>query len=250
VSLESPADATDAGFDGETPPVVCDGVTRTYRRGESGLFGRGGERPTVEALADVSLTIHRGELTVVAGASGSGKTTLLHLLAALDTPSEGTVRIDGSDTAALSAAGRAKLRLDHVGIVFQHFHLLPALSARDNVGVPLLERGIGRARRRRRAESLLEDVDMGDRATHTPGELSGGEQQRVAVARALVTDPDLLIADEPTGELDTATGAGIVDLFGEVAADRSVVVASHDDQVIDAADRVIELQDGAVVADA
>lgn len=232
-----------------TRPVVCEGVTREFTRGQASVFDRGDDRPTVEALSDVSLTLSAGEFTVVAGASGSGKTTLLHLLAGLDTPTDGAVTIDGTDTNSLSPAQRAALRLDHVGIVFQHFHLLPALSARANVGVPLIERGVGTARRHQRAESLLEQVGIGDRLSHRPSELSGGEQQRVAIARALVTDPELLIADEPTGELDTATGAEIIDLFADVAESRSVVAASHDERVISSADRVVRLQDGAVVQD-
>jgi putative ABC transport system ATP-binding protein len=230
-------------------PVVCEDVTREFTRGRESLFSRNEDRPTVEALVDVSVSVSPGEFTVIAGASGSGKTTLLHLLAGLDTPTDGTVTIDGTSTADLSPAERAALRLDHVGIVFQHFHLLPALSARDNVGLPLIERGIGAARRRQQAESLLEEVGIGDRASHRPGELSGGEQQRVAIARALVTDPALLVADEPTGELDTATGAEIIDLFTDVADTRSVVAASHDERVIESADRVIQLQDGEIIDD-
>lgn len=244
-SAESPAESTD----GATHPVACEAVTREFTRGRSTVLGRNDERPTVRALDGVSLTVSKGEFTVIAGASGCGKTTLLHLLAGLDTPTDGTVTIDEADTSELSAAQRAALRLDQVGIVFQHFHLLPALSARDNVGMPLIERGVGAARRRQRAESLLEDVGIGDRVSHRPGELSGGEQQRVAIARALVTDPALLIADEPTGELDTATGAEIVELFADVAEDRSVVAASHDERVIGSADRVIRLRDGEIVQD-
>jgi len=228
--------------------VRCEGVSRVYRRG-GGLFGGDADRLDVRALDDVSVGIYPGELTVVAGASGSGKSTLLHLLGALDVPSEGRVLVDGVDTADLSESERAALRLRRVGIVFQRFHLLPALTARSNVALPLLEQGVPRGERRSRAEARLEAVGMGDRVSHRPGELSGGEQQRVAVARALVTDPDLLIADEPTGELDTTTGARIIELLHEVAEDRSVVVASHDERVIAAADRVIELRDGSVVSD-
>jgi putative ABC transport system ATP-binding protein len=203
----------------------------------------------VTALRNVSLSIELGEFTVIAGASGSGKTTLLHLLGGLKPPTDGRVTIMGRDTAALSERQCATLRRNHVGIVFQRFHLLPALTARANVAVPLIERGVSRARRRDRATALLERVRMGDRLAHRPGELSGGEQQRVAIARALVGDPDLVIADEPTGELDTETGGTIVDILRELARERAVVVATHDEHVIREADRVIELTDGAVITD-
>ncbi|WP_435196342.1 ABC transporter ATP-binding protein [Natronomonas sp. EA1] len=219
-----------------TPVVTCDAVRRTYRR------GRGA--PTVVALDEVSLAIDAGELVGITGASGSGKSTLLHLLAGLDTPDSGRVTIAGHDVGARSERARARIRLDHVGIVFQRFHLLPALSARANVALPLVEQGVPKAERRERATALLDRVGLGDRTDHRPGELSGGEQQRVAIARALATEPELLIADEPTGELDSETGARVIDLLGELASDRAVVVASHDDAVVAAADRVLELRDG------
>jgi len=195
------------------------------------------------------VSIHRGEIVGIAGSSGSGKSTLLHLLAALDTPTEGTVRIDGRNTAELSNGERARLRLSTVGIVFQRFHLLPALSAKLNVALPLVEQGLGKRTRHERAMELLEEVGLADRATHRPSELSGGEQQRVAIARALVTDPELVIADEPTGELDTETAASILDVFENLADDRAVVIASHDEPTLSIADRRIELRDGHVVAD-
>lgn len=227
----------------------CKHVTRTYTRSNTtGFFGRSSDdRPTVTALDDVTLSVHRGEIVGLAGPSGSGKSTLLHLLAALDTPTQGTVRVAGKDTNKLSSAERTRLRLSTVGIVFQRFHLLPALSARANVALPLVERGIGKQKRRERAMALLEQVGLADRATHKPGELSGGEQQRVAIARALVTDPGLVIADEPTGELDTQTAASILAVFEELADDRAVVIASHDEPTLDIADRRIDLEDGRVL---
>jgi len=229
------------------PLVHCDAVERTYRR-STGRFRQSG--PTVRALDGVTCQVERGEVLGVVGPSGSGKSTLLHVLAALDVPSAGRVRIDGQDTAALSARGRRRLRRDAVGIVFQRFHLLPALSARSNVAVALIEAGFSKSERRDRADAVLETVGLADRADHAPGELSGGERQRVAIARALAPDPDLIVADEPTGELDTATGERVLDALATVAEDRAVVLASHDEQAVDRADRVLELRDGRVMNDA
>ena len=223
------------------PSVRCESVTREYRRGDGG--------PTVTALDGVSLQVAPGELVAVVGASGSGKSTLLHLLAALDTPTDGSVTVAGTDTTSLGRRGRTRLRRDHVGIVFQRMHLFPALTARSNVALPLIEAGVGRRKRHERAAELLERVGLGDRFDHRPDELSGGERQRVAVARALVLDPALVIADEPTGELDTATGEQVLELFREAASDRAVIIASHDDEVAAAADRVIELRDGRRIGD-
>lgn len=232
--------------------VVCENVTRRYGRESGGLFrGRGSESASdlVTALSDVSLTLKPGELTVVAGPSGSGKSTLLHLLAALDVPTEGRVSVAGTDTSSLSERGRTTLRRRYVGIVFQRFHLLPALSARSNVALPLVEEGLSKSVRHHRADEALSSVGLDHRLTHRPGELSGGEKQRVAIARAIVNDPTLLVADEPTGELDTETGERVVSLLEDVATDRAVVVATHDQTIIDRGDRVIRLRDGRVVDD-
>jgi putative ABC transport system ATP-binding protein len=229
-----------------TSVVTAEEVVREFQRGQGGLFRS--DPPAVRALDGVSLSIGRGELVGIAGPSGSGKSTLLHLLAGLDVPTSGTVRLVGEDTASLGERERATLRLAHVGIIFQRFHLLPALSARANVALPLVEQGIGRATRRERATTRLAEVGLGDRTTHKPGQLSGGEQQRVAIARALVTEPDLLIADEPTGELDSTTSERVLAALADVAADRAVVIASHDQQALDICDRVIQLRDGAVIA--
>jgi len=228
----------------------CDGVTRTYTRSQSrsywrSLFGSHETPPTVTALNEIDLTIQAGELVGIKGPSGSGKSTLLHLLAGLETPSSGTVTIAGRSTDTLSRGERTRLRLDSIGIVFQRFHLLSALPAQSNVAVPLVEEGVKKSTRRKRAQRLLERVGLGDRLDHTPGMLSGGEQQRVAIARALVTDPDLVIADEPTGELDTETGQQITALFEEICADgTAVVLASHDTATLSVADRIVELRDG------
>jgi putative ABC transport system ATP-binding protein len=255
VARTADREAVDADRDrrDREPIVSCSAVTRRYG-GESarrGLLGRGGarQRPSVRALDEVSMAVGAGEFVAVVGPSGSGKSTLLHLLAALDTPTTGTVTVDGERTDTLTERGRARLRLRRIGIVFQRFHLLPSLSARSNVALPLVERGIGRRERRERSEALLARVGLAARVEHRPGELSGGEQQRVAVARALICDPALVVADEPTGELDSATGARVLDLLSEVAANRAVVVASHDDRVVERADRVVRLQDGRRVED-
>lgn len=232
-----------------SPIVSCRGVGRAYQRGSGSWLGSDRTGTTVRALDSVSASISAGEFVGIAGPSGSGKSTLLHLLAALDVPSDGRVTVAGTDTSSLSEAGRTRLRRDHVGIIFQRFHLLPSLTARQNVALPLVERGVGKAERRQRAQALLEDVGLGDRSGHRPSELSGGEQQRVAVARALVGEPELLIADEPTGELDSETGQQVLDLLGELATDRAVVLASHDQRALERTDRVIRLLDGHRVDD-
>lgn len=232
-----------------SPLVTCSDVTKAFHReGRTGWFSRRqSSEHEVLALDSVTCTVHRGEFVGVTGPSGSGKSTLLHLISGLDTPTAGRVELAGEDISALPERERSRLRLSHIGIVFQQFHLLPSLSARENVALPLIEEGLGKTTRRRRSTNLLENVGLGNRLDHHPGELSGGEQQRVAIARALSTEPEILLADEPTGELDTATGSRIIELLDTMADDRSVVVASHDDSIIEAVDRVIRLQDGRIV---
>jgi putative ABC transport system ATP-binding protein len=236
-----------------SPLVVCRDVSRTYVRGTGAprwQFWRDRDPgPSVTALDTVSASFDRGELVGVTGPSGSGKSTLLHIVGGLDTPTSGSIQFDGVDLATKSERERARLRLERVGFVFQRFHLLPSVSARTNVALPLIEEGIPARQRRERAIDLLEQVGLGDRVKHAPGELSGGEQQRVAVARALANDPDLVLADEPTGELDTDTGATVLDLLSELSADRAVVVASHDDRVVRMADRTVRLRDGELISD-
>ena len=230
----------------------CSRVSREYRRDgdRSGWLGRRSRAaPTVTALDGVDFAVAPGEFVGVSGPSGSGKSTLLHLLAALDTPTSGTVELAGRNVGDLSERRRARLRLEHVGVVFQRFYLVPSLSARANVALPLVARGVGRRERRRRAADLLREVGLGDREGHRPGELSGGEQQRVAIARALANEPSLLIADEPTGEVDSETGRRIVELLADVGTDRAVVMATHDRDALGAADRIVRLRDGRVVAD-
>ncbi|MCG1008045.1 ABC transporter ATP-binding protein [Halorubrum lacusprofundi] len=206
-------------------------------------MGSGG--PTVTALDSISLSVTAGEVVGIAGPSGSGKSTLLHLLAGLDTPTEGTITIRDTDIAALSSREQTRFRRDNIGMVFQRFHLLPALTARENVALPLVQAGVARSQRRSRASELLDAVGLADRASHRPGALSGGEQQRVAIARALAADPAVVIADEPTGELDRETGERVLDLLTDISDERAVVVASHDEYTLERTDRVINLLDGA-----
>lgn len=229
--------------------VECVDLTRQYTLGgdDGSWLGFGSsDSPTVTALDDVTLSIQRGEIVGCAGPSGSGKSTLLHLLAGLDTPTSGTVSFDDTDLSSLSTRARTQHRLDHVGIVFQHFHLLDSLSARANVALPLVELGRPKGERQQRASELLEAMGLESRITHRPAQLSGGEQQRVAIARALVTNPDLVVADEPTGELDTETGTQVLTRFRKVATERdtAVVIASHDEPTLAIADRLVRMQDG------
>ncbi|OLZ40007.1 ABC transporter ATP-binding protein [Natrinema saccharevitans] len=219
-------------------------VTHEYG-GTGGRLRSGGDR-TVTALRGVTFDVPRGAIVGLEGPSGSGKSTILHAVAGLLVPTEGRVEVAGTDLTVLSDAERTRLRRRHIGIVFQRFYLLPSLSARANVALPLVQAGVPRADRRDRAESLLEAVGLGDRATHLPGELSGGERQRVAIARALSTDPDVIVADEPTGELDTATGRTVLELLTDVGRDRAVIVASHDEATLSVADRIVALRDGRV----
>ncbi|PCR91345.1 ABC transporter ATP-binding protein [Natrinema ejinorense] len=224
--------------------VRLEGVTHRY--GATGGRFRSSAERTVTALRDVSLEVSTGTIVGLEGPSGSGKSTVLHAVSGLLVPSDGSVELLGTDLAGLSDAERTRLRRRHIGIVFQRFHLLPSLSARANVALPLVQTGLPRRDRRKRAAALLEAVGLGDRTTHLPGELSGGERQRVAIARALSTDPDVIVADEPTGELDTATGADVLELLTDVGRDRAVLVASHDEATLEVADRVVTLCDGRV----
>jgi putative ABC transport system ATP-binding protein len=204
----------------------------------------------VHALRGVSLTVRAGEYVAIVGPSGSGKSTLLQLLGGIDVPSAGTVEILGTRLDALTDRELTRLRLLRLGFIFQRFHLLPVLSAQENVELPMAEAGVPRTERRRRALELLDYVGLAARAHHRATQLSGGEMQRVAIARALANRPALLLADEPTGELDAATGREILELFGRLNGDGvTLVVVTHDDRLADEAGRVIHMLDGRIARD-
>jgi len=201
----------------------------------------------VHAVRGVSLDIADGEYAAVVGPSGCGKSTLLNLMGAIDRPTSGTVTIAGRDVSRLRDADATRFRLLHVGFVFQRFYLLPALTAVENVMLPMAEAGVGRAERRARARELLAYVGLGARERHRPSQLSGGEQQRVAIARALANRPRLLLADEPTGELDASTGADVIALLARLNAEgTTVVVVTHDDDLAASARRVVRMRDGRI----
>ncbi len=215
-------------------------------RGVSRHFDGGGH--TVYAVRDVSLTVVPGELLAIVGRSGSGKTTLLNLIAGLDRPDEGAVFLDGREITSASEAELTALRRGHIGFVFQSFGLLPLLSAAENIALALRIAGASGRDEAQRTRELLAMVGLSARAGHRPYELSGGEQQRVAVARALANRPRLLIADEPTGELDTVTGAQIFGLLQQAASEGvTIVMATHDPLIVDYAHRVVEMADGRLV---
>jgi putative ABC transport system ATP-binding protein len=216
---------------------MCD-VGKTYATGAI----------EVEALRGVSITIGEGEFVAVAGPSGSGKSTLMNILGCLDVPTAGSYRLAGGDVGELPESHLATIRNQRIGFVFQQFNLLPRMTALRNVELPLVYAGLGRHERRERAATALARVGLADRMEHRPGELSGGQQQRVAVARALVTDPALILADEPTGNLDSASSADVLGLFAELhAAGATIVLITHERDVAALAQRTVLMHDGTVV---
>ena len=225
----------------ESPAVRTENLQKAY------LLGAG----AVGALRGVDLTVSRGEFVAVMGPSGCGKTTFLNLIGGIDVPSRGSVWVDGVELTRLSDDALADLRRDRLGYVFQFYNLIPTLTARENVETPMHFGGRSKSDRRARAAALLSRVGLADRADHKPAELSGGEQQRVAIARALANDPALVLLDEPTGDLDSATGREILSLLQQLNRDEKVtlVVATHDAAVAERCSRVVRLRDGRVESD-
>ncbi len=220
--------------------IVMDGIRKVYDTG----------KVKVEALKGVSFTVKKGEFVAIVGPSGSGKSTLMNLLGCLDTPTSGSYELGGEKVAGLSRDALADVRNRRVGFVFQNFNLLPQISAQENVEMPMLFGGVPPKARRARAAELLAKVGLGDRLDHKPTELSGGQMQRVAVARALAMTPDMLLADEPTGNLDSASGGDIMGLFTELwSAGGTVIVITHDMSLARRASRVIEVHDGRILKD-
>ncbi|GBD14433.1 putative ABC transporter ATP-binding protein YknY [bacterium HR25] len=226
----------------EAPPaVVARGLRKTYRLGSS----------VVRALDGLDLVVERGEFVAIMGRSGSGKSTLLHVLGGLDRPDEGQVVIEGQDITRLSNGQVTRLRREKVGFVFQEFNLVPTLTALENVELPLRYAGVSRGERRRRAAEALAMVGLGERLHHRPSQLSGGEQQRVAIARALVNRPAVVLADEPTGELDSQTAMQVVDLMRGLARElgQTFVIVTHDPAVGERCQRIIRMNDGRIISD-
>ena len=219
------------------PLLSARNLARVYRVGAQ----------TVDALRGVNLDIHRGDFIAIAGPSGSGKSTLLHLLGLIDSPTDGELRVRGRPAHALGVERRASLRLRTLGFVFQAFNLLQMLTARQNVEIALALAGVDRRTRRSRARQLLESVGLGERLNHRPVQLSGGERQRVAIARALANQPDIVLADEPTGNLDSRTGGEIVDLLQQLnAAGQTIVMVTHNMEIARRATRLFQMRDGQI----
>lgn len=223
-----------------TDIIRMNSISKLYHKGDI----------EIHALREINLVIGRGEFVAVVGPSGSGKSTLMNLLGCLDTPSGGDYYLAGEAVSGLDPDRLADIRNRRVGFVFQNFNLLPQISAQENVEMPMLFGGIGRKERARRAAELLTKAGLGERRDHKPTELSGGQMQRVAIARALSMEPDILLADEPTGNLDTASGGDIMSLFEELwKGGATVVVVTHDTALAKRADRIVELRDGRIIRD-
>ena len=221
----------------KTFSVVVRSATKTYRRGQR----------HIRALRDVSLEMSQGEIVLLVGPSGSGKTTLLNLIAALDWPDYGEVIVGGAEITRLSRSAAARYRNEEIGFIFQSYNLLPQLTALENILLPMLPKG---RLDRRRAMELLDAVGLGDRGDHRPSELSGGEQQRVAIARALANEPALILADEPTGNLDDANARNVAELLSSACRERgkSLILVTHDREMIRPVDRIFAMQDGFLTA--
>ena len=223
--------------------ITLDSVTKTYEMGDN----------SVHALSKVSLTVEQGEFVTVTGASGSGKSTLMHILGCLDQPTEGKYYLRGADVSDLDPAELAKIRNKQIGFVFQGFNLLPRTTATENVEVPLLYSRplISASERREKALKALDLMKLSDRASHHPNQLSGGQQQRVAIARALVNEPDLILADEPTGNLDTATGKEVMQTLVRLREERgiTIVLITHEKEIATYGSRIVSIRDGKIISD-
>ena len=217
--------------------IQLENVTKTYDAGEN----------EVHALRGVDVAIARGEFVAIIGPSGSGKSTLMHILGCLDTPSSGKYWLDGQDVAEMSSRQLARVRNQKIGFVFHTFNLLPRATVLKNVELPLLYAGLPKDERRERASAALERVGLSNRAKHRPNELSGGQRQRVAIARALVNNPSLILADEPTGNLDQKTGSEIIDIFTHLAGDETIILVTHDPMIASRTERRIKIVDGLIV---
>jgi putative ABC transport system ATP-binding protein len=225
----------------QAPPFIeIRAVSKAYRRGDQ----------IVPVLRDITLDVAAGEFTALMGPSGSGKTTLLNLIAGIDKPDSGELRVGGLDITNLSESARADWRATHIGFIFQFYNLMPVLSAFENVELPLMLTGLGRAERRERVDLTLAAVGLEDRKAHYPSELSGGQQQRVAIARAIVTDPALIVADEPTGDLDRASAADVLALLRRLNEElgKTILMVTHDAQAARTARRIIQLEKGELSA--
>ena len=222
-----------------SPIITARNISRQFRTGDT----------AVTAVKNVTLDIKRGEFLVITGRSGSGKTTLLNLLAGLDQPTEGKILLQNQDLSDISDTGMVQIRRQNIGFIFQSFGLLPLLSAYENVELPLHIRGYSWRERRRIANDTLKLVGLSGRTAHRPYELSGGEQQRVAIARALAPNPQIVFADEPTGELDTATGISISNILKGISTERevTVIVATHDPTIAQISDRIVDMRDGEII---
>ena len=223
--------------------ITLDSVTKTYEMGDN----------FVHALSEVSLTVEQGEFVTVTGASGSGKSTLMHILGCLDQPTEGKYYLRGADVSDLDPAELAKIRNKQIGFVFQGFNLLPRTTATENVEVPLLYSRplISASERREKALKALDLMKLSDRASHHPNQLSGGQQQRVAIARALVNEPDLILADEPTGNLDTSTGKEVMQTLVRLREERgiTIVLITHEKEIATYGSRIVSIRDGKIISD-
>ncbi|MFA5412499.1 MAG: ABC transporter ATP-binding protein [Candidatus Micrarchaeia archaeon] len=218
--------------------IKLERVSKFYQMGDS----------RVDALRELSLTIHENDYMSVFGPSGSGKSTLLHMMGLLDVPSSGRVLVDGKDVSQLHENALARIRGKKIGFIFQVFNLVPSLSALENVALPMMIYDVPKYERERRAEELLVSLDMGNRINHLPGELSGGQRQRVAIARSLANNPEIILADEPTGNLDSKTGEEVVNIFNELHREgKTLVVVTHDPDIARNTDEVVRIRDGTIV---